>query len=158
MEDYKNLLDNYSLSIPVDSYLCIKESDIYINDVITETYNGRPIWNKKPAIMYFNNSRLLFFKEFNINISEFHILQASNLTGGIPIPCTTGNYSWERIKTFDGRYSQWVVTDFYPSETYCSCNSAADSGNLTRANSAFRKGLINSLPSINPLSISKIEN
>jgi len=158
MEKYKNLLNEYSLLIPPNSYLCIKENNIYCDDIITETYNSKPIWNKEAAILYFNNAKLLFYKEFNIIISEFHILQASNLTGGIPIPNSAGNYSWERIKISDGRFSEWVVTDFYPSETYCSCNSAADSGNLTRANSAFRKGLINSLPSINPLIINKIEN
>lgn len=153
MNDNKIILDEYSSTIPVDSYLCVKENEVYINDVITETYNNRLIWNKKSIITYFNTAKLLFLKELNIVLSEIHVLQASNLTGSIPIPSPNGNYSWERIKIGDGRYSQWVVTDFYPSETYCSCNSAIDSVNLTRINSAFRKGLIDSLPSINPLSI-----
>lgn len=155
MNDYNKILNEYSMSIPIDSYLSVREDDIYLNNKIAEIYNNRPIWNKKAALIYFHTVKLLFYKEFNIVIPEIHILQASNLTGGIPIPDINGNYSWVRIKTSDNRYSQWVVTDFYPSETYCSCNSAVDSVNLTRANSAFRKGLIDSLSPINPLIINK---
>lgn len=155
MDNYNELLNEYSMSIPIDSYLSIKEDNIYLNNEVVETYNNRPVWNKKAVLIYFNTVKLLFFKEFNTSISEIHILQASNLTGGFPIPDKDGHYSWVRIKTLDNRYSQWVVTDFYPSETYCSCNSAVDSVNLTRANSSFRKGLIDSLSSINPLNINK---
>lgn len=155
MDNYNKLLNEYSISIPIDSYLSVREDNIYINNKTTETYNGRPLWNKRSALIYFSTVRLLFYKEFKISVSEIHILQASNLTGGFPIPDKDGHYSWVRIKTSDNRYSQWVVTDFYPSKTYCSCNSATDSVNLTRANSAFRKGLIDSLSPINPLIVNK---
>lgn len=152
MNEYTDLLFKYSSAIPLDSYLCIKNNNIYLNNIITDNYNNNLIWNKNSAIQYFNESKLLFLKEFNISIDEFHIVQASNLTGGFPIPCEKGNYAWERIKVNDHE-SLWVVVDFYTSETYCSNNLALDSGNLTRANYSFRKGLIQSLNLNKPISI-----
>lgn len=136
------------MNILPDSYLAITDTDILLNNIPTDYYNNIKLWNKEATIHYFNNARVFFLNEFNLNIKEFHILQAENCSKE-PVPSETGHYSWERIYTSDERYSDWVLTDFYPSKLYCAANSACDSANLTRANSAFRYGLIQTLPELN---------
>jgi len=129
------------------SYLAITETDILLDNIPTTSYNNINLWNIDATLHYFNNARVFFLQEFGLEIEEFHILQASNCSKD-PIPSETGHYSWERIYTKDKRLSDWVLTDFYPSKLYCAANSACDSANLTRANSAFRAGLVQTLPKI----------
>lgn len=148
MTDYNDQLDylrKISDLVDDNTYLSITDTDILCGNQSTSTYNNCNIWNRQSIIIYANNARMLFLKEFNILVKEFHIVQAKN-TVSVPIPDSNGQYSWERILLDDGRVSQWVLTDFYPSKLYCSSNCCGDSLNLTRANSAFRAGLIQTLP------------
>jgi len=131
-----------------DTYLVITATDILQGDISTSKYNNIEIWHRIKVIHFFNTARLFFYKEFNVNVTEFHLIQAKNASKE-PIPDPNGHYSWLRIKTKDNQLSDWIVTDFYPSKTYCAASAAFDTGNLTQANSAFRFGLVQSLSNNN---------
>lgn len=140
------------------TYLTIEDNDIYLDGMSTHSYNGLPLWNYSAAISYFRLAKKFFEMEFGIIIKQFHILQAENAEG-IPRANSIGNYCWLRIMTMTDELSGWILTDCYPSNSYCSSNCLADCGNYIRANSAFRKGLVLSLmehnPKINILKITK---
>ena len=131
-----------------DKYFIVTDKDILLNNKPTKYCNGIEITNIGKVIEYFNISRIFFFKEFNIKIKEFHLAQANNMSYE-PIIDDNGNFSWIRIKDENNNTSDWVLTDFYTIFKSCSTNMFIDSANLLRSNSAFRFGLVKTLPNYN---------
>ena len=132
-------------NLAINTHFVITDHDILLNDESVEYCNGIKIQNREKALYYFDLAKMFFFKEFNLDIIEFHIAQANNLSN-VPVLDIKGNFCWERIMDSKGRLSDWVVTDFYTISSSCSANMFLDCANLSRANSAFRFGLAKTFP------------